>query len=85
MLCGIKSKLIAGAAVVPALISSAVFGQETGGVTPATVEVSQLVNTTSLRETILNNVATWLGIGLGIGLSILVVYLGWRLFRRFTR
>lgn len=86
MLNKLKNKLIAGAALVPALVSSAVlYAQEGSGVTPATVTVDNLVSTDSLRTTILNSVVNWLGIGLGIGLSILVVYIGWRLFRRFTR
>lgn len=86
MLSKIKNKLIAGAAMVPAILTSAaLYAQESSSVTPATVTVDNLVSTDSLRTTILNSVVNWLGIGLGIGLSILVVYIGWRLFRRFTR
>lgn len=82
---GLKTKLLSAAAMVPALLSSAVLFAQEGSTTQVTPTVSDIVNTTALRDSILSSVANWIGIGLGIGLSLLVIYIGWRLFKKFTR
>ena len=85
MIKNLKSKLTGALCAIPvALTSAAVMAQE-AAVTPTSPVVDNLVDTTALRTTILNNIVAWLGIGLGVGLSLLIVYIGWRIFRRFTK
>lgn len=86
MIKNLKSKLTGALCAIPAVLTSAaVMAQEGSTVTPTSPVVDNLVDTTALRTTILNNIVSWLGIGLGVGLSLLIVYIGWRIFRRFTR
>lgn len=85
MIKNLKSKLTGALCAIPAVLTSAAVMAQDTAVTPASPVVDNLVDTSALRTTILNNIVSWLGIGLGVGLSLLIVYIGWRIFRRFTR
>lgn len=75
------------ACAVPALLPSAVcFAQEaSGSVEAKSVTINDVISTNDLQTTILNYVQGWIVVGVGVGLSVLVVYLGWRLIKRFMR
>ena len=65
--------------------AASVFAQESPAVTPADPTLVSLVNAANVQQSILTQLVPWLEIGLGVGLSLLVVYIGWRLFRRFAK
>lgn len=75
-----KKLAIALASLSPALA----FAQETGG-NGGTVTVTPIVDPTTVQSTLITSVTPWVTVGLGIGISVFVVYLGWRLLKRFTR
>ena len=63
-------------------------GVEGGGVeegfSPAEVFVDNLVDTYGLQMSLLIGLSKWLGIGMTIGVSVYVVFAGWRFLRRFV-
>lgn len=59
------------------------FGQD-ATVTKATVTQQELVNTSTLQTSLLNNITGYLGIGLSVGISILAVRMGWNFLRQFA-
>ena len=63
-------------------------GLEGGGVeegfSPAEVFVDNLVDTYGLQMSLLIGLSKWLGIGMTIGISVYVVFAGWRFLRRFV-
>ena len=72
-----------GAAAVASLGSAVVaFAQEgnAGVVNPPTI-----VTTNDIQGTIVTAIQPWITAGLGIGIAVFCIYLGWRLIRRFTR
>ncbi len=75
------------AATVAVTYCPLLFAQDsTGGsttVTPAEPTITSLVDTTGLQTSILSEVVSWIGIGLAVGISVYLVFVGWRLMRRF--
>lgn len=45
--------------------------------------VDTLVDTSTLQSTLITSLQSWVLIGIGIGISVLVVFLGWKWIRRF--
>lgn len=62
---------------------AAAFAQE--GNTGGTVTVTPIVDPTTVQSSLITSLTPWLTVGLGIGISVFIVYLGWRLLKRFTR
>lgn len=50
-----------------------------------TVTVTPIVDPTTVQSSLITSLTPWLTVGLGIGISVFIVYLGWRLLKRFTR
>lgn len=61
---------------------SLALAQETTG---GTVTVTPIVDPTTVQSSLITSLTPWLTVGLGIGISVFIVYLGWRLLKRFTR
>ena len=70
---------------VPLIASGAVFGQENQNPVTLAESVTQLVNPRDVQTQLTTNLGNWLIVGIGIGISVFIVYLGWRLLKRFTR
>lgn len=79
-----KKYLYTVPAALLALSSGALFAQE-GSVTAQAVTVPTLIDTTSMQNSLLTQLQSWLVIGLAVGIGVFVVYAGWRILRRFTR
>lgn len=79
----IKSFLF-GASCAVASLPALVFGQEQQAITLGN-SVQQLVNPQDVQTQLTANLGNWLIVGIGIGISVFIVYLGWRLLKRFTR
>ena len=56
------------------------FGQENNG---GTVTTTPIVDTSTIQQTIITALGTWILIGIGIGISCLAVFLGWKWLKRF--
>ena len=54
-------------------------GEVTGG-TPTTTPI---VDTSTIQSTIISALGAWILIGLGVGISVLAVFLGWKWLRKF--
>ena len=63
--------------VVPAL------AEEPAAITPGTPTVDDLVSPASIQNTLLTSLQSWILVGVGIGISVLVAFLGWKWIRRF--
>lgn len=72
-----KLLLTAAAFAAPA----AAFAQESS----PTVTVTPIVDPTTVQSSLITSLTPWVTVGLGIGISVFIVYLGWRLLKRFTR
>lgn len=78
-----KKFFVGAMCALPALASSAsVFAQESdsGQVNPPSI-----VTVTDIQGTIVTAIQPWVTAGLGIGIAVFCIYLGWRLIKRFTR
>lgn len=60
-----------------------VFAQESSAITPGTPTVDNLVSPSSIQTTLLTSLQSWILVGVGIGISVLVAFLGWKWIRRF--
>ncbi len=49
------------------------------------VTVTELVDPDQVQAQLTANLSKWIVVGIGIGISVFIVYLGWRLLKRFTR
>lgn len=57
------------------------FAQESNnGGTPTTTPI---VDTSTVQQTIISALGSWILIGIGIGISCLAVFLGWKWLKRF--
>lgn len=65
-----------------ALLPLSSFGQESGGSGPTT---STIVDTSTIQSTIISAVGPWLLIGLGVGISVVVVWVGWSWIKKFIK
>lgn len=81
MLQTLKNKALVLAVPASLLLSGVAMAQDANS--PATVSLDTLVSTAGLRTAITNQVIEWVSIGFGLGASLLVLWLGWRLLRRF--
>lgn len=61
---------------------AAALGQESGN---TGVTVTPIVDPTTVQSSLITSLTPWVTVGLGIGISVFIVYLGWRLLKRFTR
>lgn len=52
-------------------------------VTPGTPTVPTIVSTEGLQVSLVNSLQGWVLIGLGVGIALVVVLLGWRWIRKF--
>ena len=74
-LCGVAGALPVLASSVVALAEDAV-----GAVTTPSI-----VTVNDIQSTIVDAIRPWIAAGLGIGIAVFCIYLGWRLIKRFTR
>lgn len=78
-----KKILVGALSALPVVASGAsVFAQEgdAGAVNPPSI-----VTVTDIQGTIVSAIQPWVTAGLGIGIAVFCIYLGWRLIKRFTR
>lgn len=52
---------------------------------PQAPTVTTLVDPNQVQAQLTANLSKWVVVGIGIGISVFIVYLGWRLLKRFTR
>lgn len=76
-------KLYYLAGLVPAALSSAVYAQESSS--GAAVTVDSIVDTSQLRSTIITNITPWIAIGLGVAVSLYLVFLGWKKLKSMSK
>lgn len=76
-----------GAAAVASLGSAVVALAQEGGAGggAGVVNPPTIVTTNDIQGTIVTAIQPWITAGLGIGIAVFCIYLGWRLIRRFTR
>lgn len=74
-------KVLASLAAFAAPVAA--LAQEGGN--GGTVTVTPIVDPTTVQSSLITSLTPWLTVGLGIGISVFIVYLGWRLLKRFTR
>lgn len=79
-------KKIAFLSLVPLLGSAgSAFAQSSSGITASTVPTTELVDATGFGSSLLESLQPWIVGALGVAVGVLIVYLGWRLFKRFTK
>lgn len=80
-------KKIAFLSLVPLLGSAgSVFAQSSGSsITASKVPTTELVDATGFGSSLLESLQPWIVGALGVAVGVLIVYLGWRLFKRFTK
>jgi hypothetical protein len=59
------------------------LAEDPAAITPGTPTVDNLVSPTSIQTTLLTSLQSWILVGVGIGISVLVAFLGWKWIRRF--
>ena len=60
----------------------AVFAEDPAA--PA-VTVPDLVTVTDIQSDLVTAIQPWISAGLGVGIAVFCLYLGWRLIKKFTR
>lgn len=60
-------------------------GTAFGEITPSQVPATELVNASGFGTSLLESLQPWIVGALGVAVGVLIVYLGWRLFKRFTK
>lgn len=73
-------KFIFSALAIAAPVSAIAQDNTGTAVTPPNI-----VNVSDIQGTIVTAIQPWVAAGLGIGIAVFCIYLGWRLIRRFTR
>lgn len=81
----IKKLSLALASSLPLLLAGVSFAEDGTTITPASPTVTTLVDTTGLGNSLLSGMQSWLMIGLGVGISLFIIMVGWRWLRRFVR
>lgn len=76
-------KVLFPAALAVSLFPISVFAQESGSVSAPTT--TPIVDTAGIQSTIINAVAPWLILGLGVGISVVVVWIGWTWIKKFIK
>ena len=76
-------KFLFSAAAIAASSPALLFAE--GENTGATVTPPSIVQVSDIQGTIVTAIQPWVAAGLGIGIAVFCIYLGWRLIRRFTR
>lgn len=74
-------KCFAAVGSAVALGPAVLFGQE--GANP--IQTQQLVDPSDVQSALTAELGDWILVGIGIGISVFIVYLGWRLLKRFTK
>lgn len=80
----IKKLAFAASTSLPLLLAGVSFGED-ATITPAAPTVTTLVDTAGLGNSLLSGMQSWLMIGLGVGISLFIIMVGWRWLRRFVR
>lgn len=79
-------KKIAFLSLVPLLGSvGSAFAQSGSSITASKVPTTELVDATGFGSSLLESLQPWIVGALGVAVGVLIVYLGWRLFKRFTK
>ena len=60
-------------------------GSAFAAITPSEVPATELVNAAGFGTNLLESLQPWIVGALGVAVGVLIVYLGWRLFKRFTK
>lgn len=72
---------VTGAAVAVASLPSLVLADDT--TTPGAPTVSNIVDTSGIQATLVSALSEWIIIGLGVGITLVAVFMGWKWLRRF--
>lgn len=75
-------KFLCSLSSVPVFFGGVVLAQDGGAVAPT---VTEIVDPDDIQLSLTTALGQWVTVGIGIGISVFVVYLGWRLLKRFTR
>ena len=78
-------KYLVSAAVVAASVPSLVFAEGESTITPVAPTITPIVDVQTLQTNLLGQIQPWITAGLGIGLVVFAVYVGYRMIRKFTR
>lgn len=77
-----KKRALALLGVVSAFSPLSLFAQESE---VPTVTVPEVVQVSNIQAELVDAIRPWVAAGLGVGIAVFCLYLGWRLIRRFTR
>lgn len=80
-------KKIGFLSLIPLLGSAgSAFADNTASqITASQVPTTEIVDATGFGSSLLASLQPWIVGALGVAVGVLIVYLGWRLFKRFTK
>ena len=81
MLSKFRNKLFGWSVALACAVPAVCFAE--GEVTGGTPTTTPIVDTSTIQSTIITALGAWILIGLGVGISVLAVFLGWKWLRKF--